>query len=116
MKTDNEIIAEFMGANFVNDAPTEFPNGYYFWPNGDWGGIPELVYNESWDLLMPVVEKIELWGDRVEIAGLSCLITRNGTVISGVWDSSGNASKLDIVFRAVSAWVKDHNETKPADS
>jgi hypothetical protein len=52
--TDNETIAEFMGAKFINDAPDEFPNGYYYWENGDWESIDEFKYDSDWQDLMPV--------------------------------------------------------------
>lgn len=58
-KTDNELIAEFMGMEFINDDPKNFPKGY--WrdeENSDWITVDDMRYNESWDWLMSVVEKI----------------------------------------------------------
>lgn len=59
--SDNELIAEFMGYEFVNDAPKEFPKGYWFLSDDkdtDWLVEQDMQYSESWDWLMPVVEKI----------------------------------------------------------
>ena len=50
---DNKLIAEFMGCLFENKE-------YYrpLYNSGDWFKEDELMFNESWDWLMPVVEKI----------------------------------------------------------
>jgi hypothetical protein len=53
----NKLIGVFDGATFVNDAPEEYPNGYYI------GELDEMLpenwnYHVSWDWLMPVIEKI----------------------------------------------------------
>lgn len=58
------LIAEFLGSKFINDAPEDYPNGYYYQPEGIEDdcptGIPEdWCFESSWDWLMPVVEKIE---------------------------------------------------------
>jgi len=56
----NKIIAIFDGCEFVNDAPEDFPNGYYM-PHLH--TPEELEYHESWDWIMPVVEKIARSGN-----------------------------------------------------
>ncbi|HTJ53768.1 MAG TPA: hypothetical protein VL443_30140 [Cyclobacteriaceae bacterium] len=58
MKTDNELIAEFMGY----DAPAEYPNGYYVWPDQGFCVVDDFQFHSSWDWLMPVVDKIETMG------------------------------------------------------
>jgi len=75
----NRLIAEFLGSKFINDAPEDYPNGYYYQPEEIEGdcptGIPEdWCFESSWDWLMSVVEKIESldWG--VEITRNSCSI------------------------------------------
>lgn len=60
----NKLIAEFLGSKFINDAPEDYPNGYYYQPKGveydcPTGESDEWCFNSSWDWLMPVVEKIE---------------------------------------------------------
>lgn len=57
MKTENEIIAEFMGG--WNRDPGTRKIGINLPDQGnEWWDIDELKYNTSWDWLMPVVEKI----------------------------------------------------------
>ena len=54
MKTENKLIAEFMGM--------EESNGEYYkriYNTGDWIPLNELKFHTSWDWLMPVVEKID---------------------------------------------------------
>ena len=57
------MIAEFMGYNFDDNVKEYYVPKYN---SGDWFTIDELLFNESWDWLMPVVEKIELLGYSVE--------------------------------------------------
>lgn len=68
----NRLIAEFLGSKFINDAPEDYPNGYYYQPEEMEGdcptGIPEdWCFESSWDWLMPVVEQIESLNYSVEI-------------------------------------------------
>ncbi len=51
MKTDNKLIAEFMGVF------EKYPTGSLF-INGGWWLPHEFKYHASWDWLMPVVGKI----------------------------------------------------------
>jgi hypothetical protein len=77
MKTDNELIAEFMSIKPYED-------GRYgtMWPNPTNNNKVEfgLKYDTSWDWLMPVVEKIEticyvgLDAVHVRIEGAKCKI------------------------------------------
>jgi hypothetical protein len=57
------LIAEFLGSKFINDAPEDFPNGYYYQPEDLEIEVPtgepdEWCFNSSWDWLMPVYRKI----------------------------------------------------------
>lgn len=58
MKTDNELIAEFMGFEFKNDH-----TNVKYWHYNELNLVStDLIFNESWDWLMPVVEKMySLW-------------------------------------------------------
>lgn len=62
MKTDNELIAVFMGGSFEKREIITYGgkrNGKWTFPDGLWCYDDHLNYNTSWNMLMPVVEKIE---------------------------------------------------------
>jgi hypothetical protein len=66
-KTDNEMIAEFMGFYITSDRKSVDGTSDRVWKSNDspyFGGyrIPHLRFNESWDWLMPIVERIESLG------------------------------------------------------
>ena len=55
-KENNQKIAEFMGLNLAaNGAKCEDPR------HND-GTISPIRFHESWDWIMPVIDKIERWG------------------------------------------------------
>lgn len=68
MKTDNELIAEFMGF----ECPRCLPSGKVVLDKSD------LRYHTSWDWLMPVVEKIHSL--RMDV-NLKFFITNSGKTI-----------------------------------
>lgn len=63
---DNELIAKFMGAKYVDEHLIEFENFHSFNEINEGEFVytnwfdpeTELQYHTSWDWLMPVVEKI----------------------------------------------------------
>jgi len=61
-KSDNEIIAEFMGAK--KDTKHAPVGGYWWYDDIQFGQHlyykEQLAYSRSWNWLMPVVEKIKL--------------------------------------------------------
>lgn len=66
MKTDNELIAEFMGYYFQQDRFTR-PDGQYTHKEDGHGlFVEEMKYDTSWDWLMPVVIKCHEVGDAKE--------------------------------------------------
>jgi hypothetical protein len=67
----NAKIAEFDGWHFVDDDKQMFPNGYYYKDDKTlvMNGISEIKYHTSYDLLMPVVDKIEGLGFDSRICG-----------------------------------------------
>ena len=66
MKTDNELIAEFMGWRFVpiiedpDNGTIEYAywTGPSLWMKGATANYEVLQFDRNWDWLMPVVEKI----------------------------------------------------------
>ena len=131
MKTDNELIAEFMGNRKV---PTELYGNdkcpYFYYPTKDnfvltseivsredfdindyaWS-LYNLDYSGSWDWLMPVVEKIET-------LGYFCMINKWTSVYTGsdgeriqVTTVEGK-SKIKNTYKAVVEFIKWYNQQK----
>lgn len=122
MKTDNELIAEFMGAfkpkddhkywSFINNISfceaIHTPGGeYIFYPN-------ELKFDEYWDWLMPVVEKVCADGHFVQTTWTSDVIitiaAKNDVGWTQVTKQQGEALKA--IYSAVVEFIKWHNEQK----
>lgn len=119
----NKLIAEFMGATFNEDGTyDEYPNEM----RGEvWGNKIDnfLKYHESFDWLMPVVEKIEALEEGceyfVQIQGYLCCIStmvnhnwpKDKLVLSEVGHPQGK-SKLDSTYQAVLQFIKWYNQHK----
>ncbi len=56
MKTDNELIAEFLGWPLC-DCGNETPHYKYGQANWETWFVPQLKFHTSWDWLMPAVKK-----------------------------------------------------------
>lgn len=73
MKTDNELIAEFMGmhSKYFQVYSNQLEEVIWFREGEDFPScyfrIIELMYHSSWDWLMPVIDKIRSIGYRVNI-------------------------------------------------
>lgn len=118
MKTENEIIAEFMG--FISHQSETYgiilqhPDlmGTYqdHTRQNQHGKAMELKYHSSWAWLMPVVEKIE------NIEGLRFIIEGNRVMISSgeyFWNSgSTQETKLTMTYWAVIEFIKWYNKNK----
>jgi hypothetical protein len=99
MKTDNELIAEFMGIDFTTkDAYLTYP--------------PPICkrygrYDQSWDWLMPVVEKINsIEGVSYIIEGKCAMeIGRNGARLA----FQTTDSMIETVYNTVIQFIKWHN-------
>jgi hypothetical protein len=119
MKTYNELIAEFMGMQKTNagwyDAEENLPLGYTTDNTFD-----ELLFNKSWDWLMPVVEKIEDIQDgdigdairshlyNVEITQIFCEITECHT--SKQIAFVDEEKKITSAYLAVVEFIKWYNK------
>jgi len=105
----NQIIAQFMGWK-ADDIRI-----YMVGRNGHMG---KIAFNESWDLLMPVIEKIEsLPTNKDESEEYQFSITGDGVTITKFDDGSGiiaqrvneiGKSKLMSAFEVVSAFCCDY--------
>ena len=84
---NNKMIAEFMGD--YNFEHTE-------------GGLPIGDFSNSWDWLMPVVEKIENY-----------LSENIGKV--GYFDECLNSNDLDVRYQAVVEFINQYNKNESTD-
>lgn len=130
MKTDNEIIAEFMGLTLITPANKAYLPYYREFgkdgtilsdhhPKSGGGGFKSLRYDTSWDRLMPVVEKISSLSitPAPNYKGYRIEIVTNGYVrISGfpmptlTTNVSIEGSLIAAVYRAVVEFIKFYNE------
>lgn len=108
MKTDNELIAEFMGIPIFRR--------YNLWDTSKTGkpiyGLAscELLYDSSWDWLMPVVEKIESLGYTVEIANSDYQIRKTGDTEAFIFHYGPDRPKIKAVYEAVVAFIELYNQ------
>jgi hypothetical protein len=127
----NILIAEFLGSKFINDAPEDYPNGYYYQPEGMEDdcptGIPEnWLFNVDWNWLMPVVEKIEglnygvlIYNDHTCISTYNDWFKCNPEIcgdryvdISQFEICNRSGSKIEMTFKAVVKFIKWYNQNK----
>jgi hypothetical protein len=133
MKTDNELIAEFMGVKEQQGFYDSYGQDEPFWYTANdrfrthSRSIPDVSFDEfiehckydtSWDWLMPVVEKIEktpeLFHTRImayaDENNYLCDIVDSDNYERACQLSTG--SKIDAVYRAVVQFIKWYNEQK----
>lgn len=111
--TDNELIAEFHG---WKHSPTPKGKGAGLWNFPEWGKSAyksnAFCYNDSWDWLMAVVEKIERgvgMENVVSIDWSGCRIQIDGS--SDICrDTFGALTKLEATYNAVVAFIRFYNE------
>jgi len=122
--TDNELIAEFMGAEVIQilRRGTDSELRCY----GFKGALPHpalhdlqtncglfhtaLRFDTSWDWLMPVVERIEKLGHHVAIE-TGFVEIGNDDVPVGVWHEDGD-NKIKLTYIAVVEFINWYNEQK----
>lgn len=134
MKTDNELIAEFMGFGLLDETPVSKTKIFKLTDkNGDpihpyYGPMrgEQMRFGSSWDWLMPVVEAIEeieephpsnnpergtIWPYQVEILSRATVqIIDNQTNESIVTVSRDGIAKIEAVYKAVVEFIKWYNE------
>jgi len=111
---NNKLIAEFMGA-IPDTGETEGAFGGIRFPHG-YDRTIALLYDTSWDWLMPVVEKIEdIDGGKYDIN-----ILKNGTqifeyssggkvIVNNVADISFS-NKIEHTYQAVVEFINFYNQ------
>lgn len=106
--TDNELIAQFMG--FRLDG-VEYEHRFAHHPDKGAMLINRMKYHESWDWLMPVVEKIDRLGFSVTIRRTRTIIE---TVLTGriVESIHPDYSMLNVTYQAVIEFIKWYNTQK----
>ena len=104
---NNKLIAEFMGYTFVN--------GVYESPKDEFH-IDEMLYDTSWNWLMPVVEKIESLGyeffiveNRVEVAH------NTDHSIETIIDFTFHGGKRGATYRGVVEFINQYNKDESID-
>lgn len=100
-KTDNELIAEFMGC----DTHQKNDRAYYIPLLECYVTFDNLKYHKSWNWLMPVVEKIEK-DYHVTIRDRHCEIANADRAFIG---REGN--KLRSTYKAVVEFIKWYNNS-----
>lgn len=105
----NKLIADFMQVPYVFTSDTfgiyqaEDETGWIDWVDC---GIKTLNYNNNWQLLMPVIEKIEKSGCIVEMwlsLGTGCRITK----VNPVLHFSNESNELNVaVFNTIVDYIK----------
>src|SRR5690606_37574273 len=114
MKTDNELIAEFMGFTCCDTGQDRFWNP----PSQPQATINDWEYHTnhldyfrtSWDWLMPVVEKIESLGYTVEIASSDYQIRKTGDTEAFIFHYGPDRPKIKAVYEAVVEFIKWYNQ------
>lgn len=102
MKTDNELVAEFMG----------LAHQLHLWEcpiTGNYIPEEELQYHCNWSWIMPVVEKVEKQGFTVTIEMELCIIEGN---IADYYKQTYDGSKIKAVYNAVLTFIKWYNQNK----
>lgn len=115
--TGNELIAEFMGFKVIAKS-FEDKLIYNIPTNNGLGYISYMMlYNKSWDWLMPVVEKIEET-NFIKIVGKYCGINKTSANSFNNWVATEGISfmnpksKIESTYKAVVKFIKWHNKNK----
>jgi hypothetical protein len=121
-KTENELIAEFMGFEKTSTFYDTADDRHYKYKSELFGYTypSEWAFHIKWDWLMPVVEKIgQLDGDYTvsintqkepSLYGHECSIYDTGHAVSFLMESK---NLIEAVYKAVVEFIKWHNQLKP---
>jgi hypothetical protein len=125
MKTDNELIAEFMGYERSREVWDEGEHAYTMkipqaW--NKWVTPSKMQYSTSWDWIMPVVGKIEKMEFEVDVQSqmqtvdddMYTIWHQDCTISDGVktYAHAYSRQKLTAVYMAVVEFIKWYNSQK----
>ena len=100
---NNVLIAKFIGLRMGRQSLLTFiiEDGQEVLPK-------DLKYHESWEWLMPVVDKTESFGNKVSVSEAYCDITSSkGDQLCDI--GGGDYTKLSATYEAVVLFVKSNN-------
>ena len=110
----NKLIAEFMGWSQQLDVEKRWYGAWFdqhkvrkAW--SEFQGHEPLLFNESWDWLMPVVEKIENFNDGCTLCIIEDERCHINTQTNFEVDSVGY-TKIEAVYNAIIEFIKWHNQ------
>jgi len=111
-KTDNKLIAEFMG--YVVMKETEGKCFRHKDHPFDVSHLDDFKYNTSWDWLIPVVEKIEKLGYRVLIVTDEVDVESNAEnpIQKSLGTYCPDGTKKGATYKAVIEFIKWYNLNK----
>lgn len=136
MKTDNELIAEFMGgqSHHLDDGFGKVTHVIWFLPGnhpnphcgaGTYKRPEDLEYHLRWDWLMPVVDRIQHLEDKFDIQFGYGLMANLGIQSNFVycriesWNGkevasmSGKPTLIECVYQTIVDFIKWHNSLTP---
>ena len=105
---DNKLIAEFMGVKSYE------ASGYtnFVYSEDNHRTEVDLAYHDSWDWLMPVVEKIEGLRDENGNAYRFTIDMCNAQIEEANIEILGGAFKIDTTYKAVVEFINHINKEK----
>ena len=109
MEKENRLIAEFMGWTLDNEDLNSYRrlNVNTF----EYSLLSNFKYHSSWDWLMPVVEKIEMLGFKIEKNfqpidnDWQCLVVKGNNILLQEF----NEDSIKAMHHVVSAFIKMYN-------
>lgn len=105
LSENNKLIADYMGLPLYKDG-----DGRYEWVEQHVTSLwlpKDMLYSINWQWLMPVIDKIEYFGEKVIIQEYTCHIDSRRVDILTMGES-----KIEAVYEAVVKYIKEFNKNK----
>lgn len=113
-KVNPELDDPESGSRVTKYCPRSIGNyGKTYRPDG--GMLKNFKYHTSWDWLMPVVDVIELRGNRVEIKRNSCCIYIGDTADGPIAFAEGGG-RIRCVYDAIVIFIKEYSNKQNGNS